>query len=98
MYYFQLIYFLKTIYQDDTTKDNEMSNIEYKVKELYSLMDRAKIIIDKHTQMPNAKQWINSIDKNFNSLRKMIDDCEQFDRKQKIPNTWEGCNRNTFWI
>ncbi|CAG8790869.1 21576_t:CDS:1 [Gigaspora margarita] len=51
--------------QDDTIEDNELSNVEYKVKELYSLMDRAKIIIDKHTQMPNAKQWINSIDKNL---------------------------------
>ncbi|CAG8622226.1 16669_t:CDS:2 [Gigaspora margarita] len=52
----------------ETIEDNELSNVEYKVKELYSLMDCAKIIIDKHTQMPNAKQWINSIDKNFNSL------------------------------
>ncbi|CAG8804449.1 5291_t:CDS:1, partial [Gigaspora rosea] len=42
--------------QDNTIEDNKLSNIEYKVKELYSLMDRTKIIIDKHTQMPNAKQ------------------------------------------
>jgi len=82
----------------DKTEDNEILNVKFKVKELYSLMDRAKIIIEKNTQMPNAEQWINSIDKNFNSLRKMVDDCERFDRKQKMPNTWEGRNHNTFWV
>ncbi|CAG8839010.1 23400_t:CDS:1, partial [Gigaspora margarita] len=68
----------------DTIEDNELSNVEYKVKGLYSLMDHAKIIINKHTKMPNA---INSIDKNFNYLQKMVDNCERFDRKQKIQNT-----------
>ena len=80
----------------DTAIENE--SVKRKKKELYLLLDYVKTIIDKNTQTLNAEQWIDSIDKNFNALRKMVDDCTRLERKHKIPNTWEGRNNNTFWI
>ncbi|CAG8651365.1 6146_t:CDS:1, partial [Ambispora leptoticha] len=80
----------------DTAIENE--SVKHKKKELYLLLDHVKTIIDQNTQTPNAEQWINSIDKNFNALRKMVDDYTQLERKHNIPNTWEGRNHNTFWI
>ncbi|CAG8779484.1 32268_t:CDS:1, partial [Gigaspora margarita] len=46
----------------------ENEDVKSKKEELYLLLDCVKIIIDKNTQMPNAKQWIDCIDKNFNAL------------------------------
>ncbi|CAG8554821.1 9739_t:CDS:2, partial [Scutellospora calospora] len=80
--------------QDDTIECEESK----KKNELYSLLEEVKTIIDENIQSPNAEKWINSIDKNFNSLRKMVNDCRQLNRQQKFPNTWEGRNHNTFWI
>ena len=85
------------ITQDNTFSDNN-EFVKNKKEDLYFLLEQVKTIIDENTQTPNAEKWINSIDKNFNSLRAMVNDCEQLNRQRKIPNTWNGYNHNTFWI
>ncbi|CAG8671156.1 1132_t:CDS:1, partial [Racocetra fulgida] len=75
--------------------DNK-KRISHKKEELYSLIEHVKSIIEENSQQPNAKQWINASDKNFNSLRRMVDNCEKYNKRQKIQNTWRGQNHNTF--
>ncbi|CAG8792149.1 44792_t:CDS:2, partial [Gigaspora margarita] len=53
------------LYKDDNT-------IEDKKKEFYLLLDSVKVIIDENIQTPNAEKWLNSVDKNFNTLWKML--------------------------
>src|SRR2546427_198715 len=70
------------ITQDNTFSDNN-EFVKNKKEELYFLLEQVKTIIDENTQTPNAEKWINSIDKNFNSLRAMVNDCEQLNRQRK---------------
>ncbi|CAG8806878.1 15919_t:CDS:2, partial [Gigaspora margarita] len=80
----------------EITDKNE--NEENTVTELILCNDNAikenvNAIIDENIQIPNTEKWINSVDKNFNALRRMVNDCKRFNRQQKFPNTWEGLKK-----
>ncbi|CAG8692293.1 15887_t:CDS:2, partial [Dentiscutata erythropus] len=65
-------------------------------QEIFKLLDSTKKILEKNTTNPNGNKWLDSINKNFNSICKFIEDCDKFKKQKHIPKTWKDRNYNTF--
>ncbi|CAG8608717.1 21345_t:CDS:2 [Gigaspora rosea] len=78
--------------------DNNQDLILFQTRkeEIFNLLDETKNIFEKNIANPN--KWLNSIEKNFELLRKLVENCKRFERQNHIPNTWKNRNSNTFWL
>ncbi|CAG8587099.1 27132_t:CDS:2 [Dentiscutata erythropus] len=81
---------------DIADNNQDLILFQNRKKEIFDLLDETKNILDKNVANPN--KWLDSIEKNFEPLRKLVKDCKQFERKNHIPNTWKDRNNNTFWL
>ncbi|CAG8703049.1 9550_t:CDS:2, partial [Scutellospora calospora] len=73
----------------DIANDNQdLILFENRKKEILNLLDETKKILEKNVANPN--KWLDSIEKNFEPLRKLVEDCKQFERQNHIPNTWKN--------
>ncbi|CAG8847906.1 11316_t:CDS:2, partial [Gigaspora margarita] len=76
-------------YSTDIASDNQdLILFQNRKKEIFNLLDETKNILEKNVADPN--KWLDSIEKNFEPLRKLVEDCKHFERKNSIPNTWKN--------
>ncbi|CAG8744727.1 17598_t:CDS:2, partial [Dentiscutata erythropus] len=81
---------------DVVNDDQDLILFQTRKKEIFNLLDETKNILEKNVENPN--KWLDSIEKNFEPLRKLVEDCKRFERQTHIPNTWKNRNNNTFWL
>ncbi|CAG8709185.1 3295_t:CDS:2, partial [Ambispora leptoticha] len=71
---------------------NNQDAILYQTRkqEIFNLLDTTKKLIEENIMNPNGNKWLDSINKNFEPLRKLEEDYNHFKRQRNIPNTWKN--------
>jgi hypothetical protein len=85
--------------QDINSKIDDIEKEEYlEIKcELISLMNNARHILNMNDNNPNALNWIKNVKSNWNGIRKMVEEVENYQNKRTFQATWNRSN-NTFWL
>ncbi|CAG8730206.1 6366_t:CDS:2, partial [Ambispora leptoticha] len=65
--------------------------------ELKIVLEKAISFIEKSSALPQQEKWLDSVEKNFNPIKKMVEDLEKFENAKTARNTWNGRNSNTFY-
>ena len=65
--------------------------------ELILITKAAVDLLEEHKHIQNIK-WGKSVEKNFNSIRKMVQEVEIYKRKRRMPLTWKGHTHNTRFL
>ena len=65
--------------------------------ELISITKAATDLLEEHKHIQNIK-WGKSVEKNFNSIRNMVQEVETYHRKRTMPLTWKGHIHNTRFL
>ncbi|CAB4374030.1 unnamed protein product [Rhizophagus irregularis] len=85
--------------QNECTIHEELTKDDFDTffDELISITKAATDLLEEHKLSQNIK-WGKGIEKNFNSIRKMVQEVETYRRKRTIPLTWKGHTHNTRFL
>ncbi|CAG8721714.1 28170_t:CDS:2 [Dentiscutata erythropus] len=59
---------------DDSDKDQDLTLFKQCRHEIFELFNSAKRILEENKTNPNGNKWLDSIDKNFEPMRKFVED------------------------
>jgi hypothetical protein len=68
-----------------------------KFQEIKSYLNQALLIVNEQHALNNHK-WIKAVDKNFNGIRRVVNDVTKFNRKITNPRTWEDSTNSTMYL
>ncbi|CAB5356722.1 unnamed protein product [Rhizophagus irregularis] len=72
-------------------------NMEQKFQEIESYLDQAiSIVREQHAS--NNYKWIKAVDKNFDGVRKLVNDITKFNRRITNPRTWKDNTNSTMYL
>ena len=54
------------------------------------------IVREQHTL--NNYKWIKAVDKNFDGIRKLVNDITKFNRRISNPRTWKDSTNSTMYL
>jgi len=54
------------------------------------------IVHEQHTL--NNHKWIKAVDKNFDGIRKLVNDINKFNRRISNPRTWKDSTNSTMYL
>jgi hypothetical protein len=80
-----------------TVNDEESENMDQKFEEIESYLNQAISIVREQHALNNHK-WIKAVDKNFNGIRKIVNDITKFNRKNTNPRTWKDSTNSTLYL
>jgi hypothetical protein len=46
----------------------------------------------------NNHKWIKAVNKNFDGIRKLVNDINKFNRRISNPRTWKGSTNSTMYL
>ncbi|CAB4392891.1 unnamed protein product [Rhizophagus irregularis] len=72
-------------------------NMEQKFQEIESYLDQAISIVCEQHALNNYK-WIKAVDKNFDGVRKLVNDITKFNRRITNPRTWKDNTNSTMYL
>jgi hypothetical protein len=81
------------IIHEELTKDNSDAFFD----ELISITKAAIDLLEEHKYTQNIK-WGKSVEKNFNSIGKMVQEVKTYRQKRTMPLTWKGHTHNTRFL
>jgi len=65
-------------------------------EEIENVLERALKIVQEQHALSNV-QWVKSINKNLEGIRKMINDINRYENRITNPKTWKEHNNNTMF-
>ena len=71
--------------------------MDQKFQEIESYLNQAMLIVREQHALNNYK-WIKSVDKNFNGIRKVVNDVTKFNRQITNPRTWKDSTNSTMYL
>ena len=86
---------MKDITNNNT--DNEDNSLLNKFKEIKTLINDLKEIIEEQELLENY-QWIQAVDSGFNGIRKIVKDVKTYRNRNTNLRTWRDHNNNTMFL
>jgi hypothetical protein len=74
-----------------------MDNMEQKFEEIEYYLNQAMSIVHEQRALNNYK-WISAVDKNFDGVRKIVNDVTKFNRRITNPRTWKDSTNITMYL
>ena len=71
--------------------------MDQKFQEIESYLDRVMSIVREQHALNNHK-WIKAADKNFDGIRKLVDDITKFNRRITNQRTWKDSTNSTMYL
>jgi hypothetical protein len=68
-----------------------------KFQEIESYLNQAILIVHEQHALNNHK-WIKAVDKNFDGIRKVVNDVTKFNRRITNPRTWKDSTNSTMYL
>ena len=70
---------------------------DQKFEEIENCLNQALSIVREQHLLNNHK-WIKAVDKNFNGVRKVVNDITKFNRRITNPRTWKDSTNSTMYL
>jgi len=71
--------------------------MEQKFQEIESYLNQAISIVREQHALNNHK-WIKAVDKNFDGVRRVVNDITKFNRRITNPRTWKDSTNSTMYL
>ena len=71
--------------------------MDQKFQEIEIYLDQAMSIVCKQ-HISNNYKWIKAVDKNFDGIRKLVNDITKFNRRITNPRTWKDSTNSTMYL
>ena len=68
-----------------------------KFQEIESYLNQAISIVHEQHALKNYK-WIKAVDKNFDGIRRVVNDVNKFNRRITNPRTWKDSTSSTMYL
>ena len=66
-------------------------------KEIIGVAKRALEILEEQQNLQNIS-WINGVERNFNAIKTMVGEIDQYKRRRTMPRTWKDHTHNTRYL
>ena len=71
--------------------------MDQKFQEIEIYPDQAMSIV-REQHISNNYKWIKAVDKNFDGIRKLVNDITKFNRRISNPRTWKDSTNSTMYL
>lgn len=71
--------------------------MEQKFQDIESYLNQALLIVREQHTLNNYK-WIKAVDKNFNGVRKVVNNITKFNKRITNPRTWKDNTNATMYL
>jgi hypothetical protein len=71
--------------------------MDQKFQEIESYLNQV-ISIVREQRASNNYRWIKAVDKNFDGIRKLVNDITKFNRRITNPRTWKDNTSSTMYL
>ena len=68
-----------------------------KFQEIESYLDQAMSIV-REQHAANNHKWIKAVNKNFDGVRKLVNNITKFNRRITNPRTWKDSTNSTMYL